>query len=81
MNKYLKRMIIANTQLKEIGKITEIEHLDPFLYSEDYCIRIGAIRRYEELTGTVFPGKTEKETSFINQVNSFNSWSTGDKNE
>jgi len=75
MNNYLKRMIFENTQLKEIDKIVVVAYLDPFLHSKNYCIRIGAIRRYEELTGTAFPGKTKEEARFISQVDGFNSWS------
>jgi len=56
LSEYTKKMAFENGQLKEIQKVLEINDLDTFLESEVYSIRIGAIRRYKELSGMEFPG-------------------------
>ena len=68
LSEYTKKMAFENGQLKEIQKVLEINDLDTFLESEVYSIRIGAIRRYKELSGMEFPGMTLGESKLIAQV-------------
>jgi len=70
--KYLNKLIFENDKLKEIDKVVSTDELREFLESDNYCIRIGAIRKYEQLTGETFPNKTDSEAKMILQVDGFN---------
>jgi hypothetical protein len=70
--RWSESLVRDNETLNNIAKIVDMKDLEPFLASTYYVTRIGAIRRYEKITGKDCPMKTKKEARFIAQVDDFN---------